>query len=128
MPLTEPASVYRPRHAERTVVYRLFEEHFERYVQEYEERYEAREGLRRRRFSHGLTAAVRAAYPRETALQPAAGEVGLDGRGDDLAQRSFPRLVAFLVFPDVTLEVLLEQPVADGALGVAGAGRRQRAR
>ena len=44
MPLTEPAGVYRPRHPERTVVYRLFEEHFERYVREYEERYEAREG------------------------------------------------------------------------------------
>jgi len=42
MPLTKPAGVYRPRHPERTVVYRLFEEHFERYVREYEERYEAR--------------------------------------------------------------------------------------
>jgi hypothetical protein len=56
----------------------------------------------------------------ESALQPAAGEVGLDGRGDDLSQRPFPRLVAFLVFPDVAFEVLLEQPVDDGALGVAG--------
>ena len=37
MPLTEPAGVYRPRHPERTVVYRLFEEHFERYVRAYEE-------------------------------------------------------------------------------------------
>ena len=37
MPLTEPAGVYRPRHPERTVVYRLFEEHFERYVREYED-------------------------------------------------------------------------------------------
>ena len=44
MPLTEAAGVYRPRHPERTVVYRLFEEHFERYVREYEERYAAREG------------------------------------------------------------------------------------
>ena len=33
----EPAGVYRPRDPERTVVYRLFEEHFERYVREYEE-------------------------------------------------------------------------------------------
>jgi DNA-binding transcriptional MocR family regulator len=48
MPLTEPAGLYRPRHPERTVVYRLFEEHFERYVREYEERYEAREELLRR--------------------------------------------------------------------------------
>ena len=32
MPLAEPAGVYPPRHPERTVVYRLFEEHFERYV------------------------------------------------------------------------------------------------
>ena len=48
MPLTEPAGVYRPRHPERTVVYRLFEEHFERYVREYEERYEAREGSLRK--------------------------------------------------------------------------------
>ena len=44
MPLTEPDGVYRPRHPGRTVVYRLFEEHFERYVREYEDRYEAREG------------------------------------------------------------------------------------
>ena len=33
-----------PRHPERTVVYRLFQDRFERYVLEYEERYEAREG------------------------------------------------------------------------------------
>jgi len=32
-----------------------------------------------------LGAAVRTTDPREAALQPAAGEVGLDGRGDDLA-------------------------------------------
>ena len=38
MPLTEPAGVYRPRHPERTVGYRLFEEHFERYVREYANR------------------------------------------------------------------------------------------
>ena len=57
--------------------------------------------------------------PREAALEPAAGEVGLDGRGDDLAQRPFLCLIAVLVRPDVTLEVLLEQPVDDGALGVA---------
>jgi hypothetical protein len=43
MPLAETAGVYRPRHPERTVVYRLFEEHFERYVREYEDRHEARE-------------------------------------------------------------------------------------
>ena len=48
MPLTEPAGVYRPRHPERTVDYRLFEEHFERYVREYEERYEPREGSLRK--------------------------------------------------------------------------------
>jgi hypothetical protein len=48
MPLTEPAGVYRPRHPERTVVYRLFEDHFERYVREYQERYEAREGSLRK--------------------------------------------------------------------------------
>jgi hypothetical protein len=48
MPFTESAGVYRPRHPERTVVYRLFEEHFERYVREYEERYEPREGSLRK--------------------------------------------------------------------------------
>ena len=48
MPLTEPDGVDRPRHPERTVVYRLFEEHFERYVRVYENRYEAREGSLRR--------------------------------------------------------------------------------
>ena len=37
MPLTEPVGVYWPRHPERTVAYRLFEEHFERYVREYGE-------------------------------------------------------------------------------------------
>jgi len=51
---------------------------------------------------------------------PAASEVGLDGCGDDQALRPFPRLVEFLVLPDVALEVLLEQPVDDGALRVAG--------
>lgn len=48
MPLTEPAGVYQPRHPERTVVYRLFEEHFERYVRECEERYKSREGSLRK--------------------------------------------------------------------------------
>ena len=48
MPLTEPAGVDPPRHPERTVVYRLFEEHFERYVREYEDRCEAREGSLRK--------------------------------------------------------------------------------
>jgi hypothetical protein len=67
-----------------------------------------------------LRPAVRTADPREAALEPAAGEVDLDGCRDDLAQRPLPRLVAFLVLPDVALEVLLEQPVDDGALGVAG--------
>ena len=38
MSLTEPAGVYPPRHPERAVVSRLFEEHFERYVRECEER------------------------------------------------------------------------------------------
>ena len=38
-------------------------------------------------------------------------------REHDLAQRPLPRLVAFLVLPDVAREVLLEQPVDDGALG-----------
>ena len=33
------------------------------------------------------------------------------------------RLIAFLVLPDVALEVLLEQPLDDGALGVAGSAR-----
>jgi len=48
MALAEPAGVYRPRHPERTVVYRMFEEHFERYLREYDERYEAREGSLRK--------------------------------------------------------------------------------
>ena len=41
-------------------------------------------------------------------------------RQENASQRPLPRLVAFLVLPDVALEVLLEQPVDDGALGVAG--------
>ena len=36
---------------DRTVAYRLFEEHFERYAREYEERYEARGGVARRGFA-----------------------------------------------------------------------------
>ena len=51
------------------------------------------------------------ASPREAALEPAAGEVGLDGRGDDLAQRPFPCLVAVLVLPDVALEVFLSRRI-----------------
>ena len=41
-------------------------------------------------------------------------------RKENASQRSFPRLVTILVLPDVALEGLLEQPVDDGALGVAG--------
>ena len=67
-----------------------------------------------------LRPAVRAADPREATLEPAGGEVGLDGRGDDLAQRPFPCLVTVLVLLDVTIEVFLEKLVDDGALGVAG--------
>ena len=48
MPLIEPSGVYRPRHPERTVVYRLFEERFERYLREYEDRSEPREGSLRK--------------------------------------------------------------------------------
>ena len=61
--LTEPASVYRPRHPERTVVYRLFEEHFERYVREYEERYEAREGSLRKVVPTAVEASIRIRVP-----------------------------------------------------------------
>ena len=63
MPLAEPAGVYRPRHPERTVVYRLFEEHFERYVREYEERYEAREGSLRKVVSTAVEAYLACGRP-----------------------------------------------------------------
>ena len=38
------AAVYRPRHPERTALYRLFERHFDSFVREYEERFEHRHG------------------------------------------------------------------------------------
>jgi Transposase zinc-binding domain len=44
----EPAGIYRPRHAERAVVYGLFEEDSERYAEEDEGRYEARDGSPRK--------------------------------------------------------------------------------
>jgi hypothetical protein len=36
---TAPAGIYRPRHPERTVLYRVLAQHFERFVQVYEERF-----------------------------------------------------------------------------------------
>src|SRR5947208_7037634 len=40
----EAPAVYRPRHAEATVFYQTFEQHFEKYVAAYEERFEPRSG------------------------------------------------------------------------------------
>ena len=40
----EPEAVYRPRHPERTVLYRLFERHFDDYVRTHEERFERTSG------------------------------------------------------------------------------------
>src|SRR5438552_17102354 len=40
----EAPAVYRPRHAEATVFYQTFEQHFDKYVAAYEERYEPRSG------------------------------------------------------------------------------------
>jgi hypothetical protein len=36
---TASAGIYRPRHPERTVLYRVFAQHFERFVQVYDERF-----------------------------------------------------------------------------------------
>jgi hypothetical protein len=45
MPGTRAApAVYRPRHPERTALYRLFERHFDSFVREYEERFEHHHG------------------------------------------------------------------------------------
>ncbi len=41
------AGLYRPRHPERTVLYRVLEEDFERYLLVYSEDYERRSGLLR---------------------------------------------------------------------------------
>ena len=50
----DPETVYRPRHPERTVFYKVLEQHFDRYVYAYEERFEPRSGpLRPRRLPHG---------------------------------------------------------------------------
>ena len=38
------ATVYRPRHPERTALSRLFERHFDRFLREYDERFEHRHG------------------------------------------------------------------------------------
>ena len=43
-----PRGIYRPRHAERTSLYQLFEGHFDRYALEYDERFEPRYGPLRR--------------------------------------------------------------------------------
>ena len=40
----EPEAVYRPRHPERTALYRLFEGHFEEYVRRHEARFERGSG------------------------------------------------------------------------------------
>jgi len=40
----EGPKVYRPRHPERTALYRLFEGHFEEYLRAHEERFEERDG------------------------------------------------------------------------------------
>ena len=40
----DPETVYRPRHPERTVFYKVLEQHFDRYVYAYEERFEPRSG------------------------------------------------------------------------------------
>jgi hypothetical protein len=71
MPLVEPAGVYRPRHPERTVVYRLFEEHFERYVREYEDRYEPREGSLRKVVPADSARLARAVPARAAPARPA---------------------------------------------------------
>ena len=39
------AGVYRPRHPERTVLYRVLFHHFERFLAEYEDRFEREYGL-----------------------------------------------------------------------------------
>ena len=39
------AGIYRPRHPERTVLYRVLVHHFERFVEEYEERFERTYGF-----------------------------------------------------------------------------------
>ena len=44
----EAPAVYRPRHAEATVFYQTFEQHFDSYVRAYEDRFEARSGPLRR--------------------------------------------------------------------------------
>ena len=36
---TAAAGLYRPRHTERTVLYRVLAQHFERFVQVYDERF-----------------------------------------------------------------------------------------
>jgi hypothetical protein len=40
--VSDPPAQYRPRHPERTTVYRLFQDHFDSYVRAYEERFEPR--------------------------------------------------------------------------------------
>ena len=63
----EAPAVYRPRHAEATVFYQTFEQHFDKYVAAYEERFEPRSGPLRH-----LVPEAAVQFPR---VRPAPGEV-----------------------------------------------------
>jgi hypothetical protein len=45
IPVPAMAGIYRPRHPERTVLYRVLFHHFERFVAEYGERFEKAYGF-----------------------------------------------------------------------------------
>ena len=59
-----------------------------------------------------------ASQPGEAVFQTATIEERLDDRSDDGAERSRPRLEVFLVDRDVAIEVLVQDPVERGVLGV----------
>ena len=52
------AGVYRPRHPERTVLYRVLFHHFDRFLTEYESRFERENGFFRPIVKEGVIAAI----------------------------------------------------------------------
>jgi hypothetical protein len=68
-----------------------------------------------------LALAGGAAEAGEAVVQEAAIEEGLDRAGDHRAERSGAGLVALFVRVTVGVEVLVEEAIEDGALGVSGA-------
>ena len=64
----------------------------------------------------------------KASLQPATGKELFDRARDNRPQRPGTRFEAFLVSPDIALEMVLKKPVEGGSLGVPGTISRGRIR